>query len=210
MLWDVRLKVWDRKDYEAWYDLMARYSKAGFNHLLLGGLYYTPQDIDEYEAMRLAPPSAAGWPHFISRYVKLTVANVFLSGDDIPQAVIQSIINLSPLWPLDIDEYNAMRSELHPKAGIWREIMPEVLKGKDDLDNSSFPGAKFQLDEIAAMIKETPRRPLYEEILTLEAKDEEEGYEIGYAHLKKQGYDIEAVSSYEKYSFDVDVIKVAL
>ena len=32
----------------------------------------------------------------------------------------------------------------------------------------------------------------------------------GYAHLKKQGYDIEAVSSYEKYSFDVDVLKAAM
>ena len=51
---------------------------------------------------------------------------------------------------------------------------------------------------------------LYEVILTLELKDEEEGYEIGYAHLKKQGYDIEAVSSYEKYSFDVDVLKAAM
>ena len=47
-------------------------------------------------------------------------------------------------------------------------------------------------------------------ILTLEAKDEEESYEIGYSHLKKQGYDIEAVSSFEKYRFDVDVIKAAL
>lgn len=210
MLWDVYLKVWDREDYEAWHVLVGRYSKAGFNHMLLGGPYYTEQDYDEYQTMRLSPPNVGLWTDLIRRCVKLTIANAILFRHEDELEEIRGMISESLQSSISIDEYEEMLSELHPYLRLRvGHAYRSRLFGRD-IEEKFCPDDEPQLEEIRVVINETLRTPLYNTILTLEAEDEEDGYEIGYSHLKKQGYDIEAVSSYEKYSFEVDVIKSAL
>jgi hypothetical protein len=208
MLWDVHLKVWDREDCEAWYTLVSRYLKAGFNHMLLGGPYYTLQDYDKWAAMRLSPINMGLWSDLNGRCVKLTIANAILFRHEDDLEEIRGMISESLQSSISIDEYEEMLSELH--LYISRAPAFQSLLFGQDLEKKFCPDDEPQLEEIRVVINETLRRPLYEVILTLEAKDEEEGYEIGYAHLKKQGYDIVDVSSYEKYSFDVDVLKAAM
>ena len=208
MLWDVYLKVWDREDYEAWHVLVGRYSKAGFNHMLLGGPYYTEQDYDEYRTMRLSPPNVRLWTDLIRRCVKLTIANAILFRHEDELEEIRGMISESLQSSISIDEYEEMLSELHPY--ISRGLAYQSLLFGQDIEDKFCPDDEPQLEEIRVVINETLRTPLYNTILTLEAEDEEDGYEIGYAHLKKQGYDIEDVSIEEKYELEVDVIKSAL
>ena len=178
--------------------------------MLLGGPYYTLQDYDKYKAMRLSPPNMRLWSDLNGRCVKLTIANaiLFRYEDDLEE--IRGMINESLQSPISIDEYEEMLIELHPYLRLRIGHAYRRRYFGRDIEEKFCPDDEPQLEEIRVLINETLRRPLYEVILTLEAKDEEEGYEIGYAHLKKQGYDIEAVSSYEKYSFDVDVLKAAM
>ena len=178
--------------------------------MLLGGPYYTEQDYDEYRTMRLSPPNVRLWTDLIRRCVKLTIANAILFRNEDELEEIRGMISESLQSSISIDEYEEMLSELHPYLRLRvGHAYRSRLFGRD-IEEKFCPDDEPQLEEIRVVINETLRTPLYNTILTLEAEDEEDGYEIGYSHLKKQGYDIEAVSSYEKYSFEVDVIKSAL
>ena len=176
--------------------------------MLLGGPYYTEQDYDEYQTMRLSPPNVGLWTDLIRRCVKLTIANAILFRHEDELEEIRGMISESLQSSISIDEYEEMLSELHPY--ISRGLAYQSLLFGQDIEEKFCPDDEPQLEEIRVVINETLRTPLYNTILTLEAEDEEDGYEIGYAHLKKQGYDIEDVSIEERYELEVDVIKSSL
>ena len=178
--------------------------------MMLGGPYYTEQDYDEYQTIRLSPPNVGLWTDLIRRCVKLTIANAILFRHEDELEEIRGMISESLQSSISIDEYEEMLSELHPylKLRVGHAYRSRLF-GRD-IEEKFCPDDEPQLEEIRAVINETLRTPLYNTILTLEAEDEEDGYEIGYAHLKKQGYDIEDVSIEERYELEVDVIKSAL